>query len=629
MKKIFLLLFIFFVSFTFTAFFPPPASAFVCGGAKPAAGCGGGTGCTSPYTCQEVDTNVCGCNDGGSTTCTAGEVKYEGCGGVHGCPEGQNRKCTCSATHFWICECVDEECDTTWYECTKRTWNSGTGCTGSDYTRDIYNRNEDESIGCTYEGCNLDPNTCPNGYHVYDISCTEIQPENPTNPPIPTITPTTPPVPTPTLPPPTATTAPGGPSPTPTTSPPAFCPWSAPFDYTGLPGSGSIQSQSDVIFSGKLLQAMWRGDHGYSRAVPLKADGSPDWNCALAPSSTPGGPSPTPTTSPLVSHPYLIPIGTKDTLTINIGSGVSLTPAQTCNDVAQSGMQGVDTREWAMGATSGTFTFTYDAYAIPDKFDIYYEDKQIYTTGGEVADSGSAIITYGPGSSTNIKVVVTANQSGTAWNYKITCPTTTTTSVYTRFGVKLFGVENTPEIKVWFKVRDLVKSITPPASPPADGCQDPGAGEIIYKDVPMVTTGGIYYPKPGGSFTDGTNTLTIDGSGYLPLAGVTGGRNYALFVKGPKHRSVRMEENIALTDGQNTFDWSAKLLEPGDLQNPNSSMKQDCTVNSVDISLLTARMGATDTDNLTVADVNYDNVVNSADMSKVVNTLSTKPDDDN
>jgi hypothetical protein len=57
-------------------------------------------------------------------------------------------------------------------------------------------------------------------------------------------------------------------------------------------------------------------------------------------------------------------------------------------------------------------------------------------------------------------------------------------------------------------------------------------------------------------------------------------------------------------------------------------MSQDCTVNSVDLSMLISRIGSIDAGNLAVADVNFDGIVNGNDVSKVVNTLSTKPDDD-
>ena len=72
-------------------------------------------------------------------------------------------------------------------------------------------------------------------------------------------------------------------------------------------------------------------------------------------------------------------------------------------------------------------------------------------------------------------------------------------------------------------------------------------------------------------------------------------------------------------------------MEPGDLPDPNNSHKQDCTVNSIDLTLIETILDSQEQSgqsNLDIADVNYDGIVNANDLSKVVKTLSTKPDDD-
>lgn len=57
--------------------------------------------------------------------------------------------------------------------------------------------------------------------------------------------------------------------------------WGGPIALSGLPGSGSIQAQTTFRTpAGRLVQGFWRGDHGWSRTVPLKSDRSPDWNKA-------------------------------------------------------------------------------------------------------------------------------------------------------------------------------------------------------------------------------------------------------------------------------------------------------------------------------------------------------------
>jgi len=97
-------------------------------------------------------------------------------------------------------------------------------------------------------------------------------------------------------------------------------------------------------------------------------------------------------------------------------------PPQPCNLQTTSGGEGVTTTVHELGATSGTFDFTYDAFSIPDQFDISYEGNVVFTTGGPVSGSATVPVTYGPGSATSVTVVVTG-PSGTAWEYIVGCPT--------------------------------------------------------------------------------------------------------------------------------------------------------------------------------------------------------------
>ena len=96
-----------------------------------------------------------------------------------------------------------------------------------------------------------------------------------------------------------------------------------------------------------------------------------------------------------------------------------------CNGVNfnNNGGYGVDTKEWEMGKTHGAFSLSYNMFTVPDLLEIFYEDKLIFSTNGPV--SGEIInnqISFGPGTSTKIKVVVTGNIGGTIWVYKISCP---------------------------------------------------------------------------------------------------------------------------------------------------------------------------------------------------------------
>lgn len=204
-------------------------------------------------------------------------------------------------------------------------------------------------------------------------------------------------------------------------------------------------------------------------------------------------------------------------------------------------------------------------------------------------------------------------------------------TVYIRFGVKLAGAEKTPEIKVRLTVKDPLKVIENANSNTVDACNNPGTGVKFYKDIPLEADGnGIYHPKPGGKFTTENGDTLISTEGWIPLPGLIWGNKYSLSVKGPKHRNISMVDNKILSKGNpssQNFDWTTSPLEPGDLPNPNNNKAQDCIINSIDFSLIISRMAKIDQENLDIADVNYDGVVNGNDVSQVINTLSVKQDD--
>lgn len=98
---------------------------------------------------------------------------------------------------------------------------------------------------------------------------------------------------------------------------------------------------------------------------------------------------------------------------------------QPCNAATQSGGVGVTTTNHELGRTSGTFVFTWEAYSIPDKFEVFYQGATLFTTGGFVSGPGSRSISYS-GSATFVTVVVTGSSSGTDWDYTVSCPTANT-----------------------------------------------------------------------------------------------------------------------------------------------------------------------------------------------------------
>jgi hypothetical protein len=99
-------------------------------------------------------------------------------------------------------------------------------------------------------------------------------------------------------------------------------------------------------------------------------------------------------------------------------------PPARCNDATNSGGAGITARTYDMGTRGGTFTFSYNTYSITDKIEISYEGRQVFSTNGLVGESKEVSVSFGPGSSTIITVVVTGKPTDTAtpWDYVVRCP---------------------------------------------------------------------------------------------------------------------------------------------------------------------------------------------------------------
>ena len=57
--------------------------------------------------------------------------------------------------------------------------------------------------------------------------------------------------------------------------------WSNPIAISGMPGSGNMQAHGDYAVGNTLMQAIWRGNQGWSRSVPI-VNGVVQWNQAGA-----------------------------------------------------------------------------------------------------------------------------------------------------------------------------------------------------------------------------------------------------------------------------------------------------------------------------------------------------------
>jgi hypothetical protein len=56
--------------------------------------------------------------------------------------------------------------------------------------------------------------------------------------------------------------------------------WSGPININNFPGSGDFQSQSAFIYlhGQRLFQSFWQGNEEWNRTIPIKSDGTPDWD---------------------------------------------------------------------------------------------------------------------------------------------------------------------------------------------------------------------------------------------------------------------------------------------------------------------------------------------------------------
>ena len=116
---------------------------------------------------------------------------------------------------------------------------------------------------------------------------------------------------------------------------------------------------------------------------------------------------------------------------------------------------------------------------------------------------------------------------------------------------------------------------------------------------------------------------------------------YVFYIKGPKHLAKKICDNppkelgekyqcsennkITLKKGENNLDFSQIYLYAGDLPIEG---KQDGLVDSVDISFIRNNLGKKDVSILSVADLNFDGIVDTQDYSLVINALLLRKDEE-
>lgn len=74
-----------------------------------------------------------------------------------------------------------------------------------------------------------------------------------------------------------------------------------------------------------------------------------------------------------------------------------------------------------VGETSGTVEIDHDFFRLSDQMHVYYEDKLLFDTG-MVNGAGTNFVTYGPGASTHLMIVMNPDgnlETNTAWFYRV------------------------------------------------------------------------------------------------------------------------------------------------------------------------------------------------------------------
>lgn len=101
------------------------------------------------------------------------------------------------------------------------------------------------------------------------------------------------------------------------------------------------------------------------------------------------------------------------------GCGTTVIVTNTFAATASGGREGA-TNFYDLQETAGTVPITWQFYQVPDQMDVYYQGTLIFSTG-LVSGGGSTNISFGPGASTQIEVVMDATNhpSATLWNYTV------------------------------------------------------------------------------------------------------------------------------------------------------------------------------------------------------------------
>ena len=105
-----------------------------------------------------------------------------------------------------------------------------------------------------------------------------------------------------------------------------------------------------------------------------------------------------------------------------------------CNTYTKSGRDGTTKTAHSLGQNSGTVTISYNMHNVPDKLEVFYENKSICSTfdiprnvngfvgGGNAAGCCNSISFYYPATGEQYCTVIVTGGTRTDWSYALGCP---------------------------------------------------------------------------------------------------------------------------------------------------------------------------------------------------------------
>jgi hypothetical protein len=109
------------------------------------------------------------------------------------------------------------------------------------------------------------------------------------------------------------------------------------------------------------------------------------------------------------------------TLANPVGATLSSSTTATSLNQSVSGGYGITEEFYTLGGSGGPFTMDYTMYSIPDRADIYVNNTLAISTNGNVSGSGTLTVpsSFDLQSGDVVRVVMTGDNTGTAWDYTV------------------------------------------------------------------------------------------------------------------------------------------------------------------------------------------------------------------